>query len=56
MAKRRLDEAEPGVDADIILTECNSCLHNLNNAKVRSQKFKVYTTAQFVGSLLEEKD
>ncbi len=55
MARRRLDEAE-AVGADVILTECNSCLHNLSNAKVRSQQFKVYTTAQFIISLLEEND
>ena len=54
MAKRRLAEAE-AVGADVILTECNSCLHNLSNAKARSQKIKVYTTAQFVNRLLEQK-
>jgi Fe-S oxidoreductase len=52
MARRRLAEAEE-VGADILLTECNSCVHNLSNAKLRKQKFKVYTTTQFIMTLLE---
>ena len=55
MAKRRLEEVEQ-VGAEILLTECNSCLHNLDNAKLRSQKFKIYTTPQFLMELLEETD
>ncbi len=55
MAKRRLEEVEQ-VGAEILLTECNSCLHNLDNAKLRSQKFKIYTTPQFLMELLEEED
>ena len=55
MAKRRLEEVERS-GADILLTECNSCLHNLANAKLRSQKFKIYTTPQYLMELLEEAD
>ncbi len=51
MARRRLEEAEE-IEADIVLTECNSCVHNLSNAKLRKQKFKVYTTTQFINELL----
>jgi Fe-S oxidoreductase len=53
MARRRLEEVE-AVGAEVLLTECNSCVHNLNNARLRSQKFKVYTTTQFIHRLLEE--
>ena len=53
MARRRLQEAEE-IDADVVLTECNSCVHNLANAKLRRQKFKIHTTAEFVNMLMEE--
>jgi len=53
MARRRLDQAE-AVGAEIILTECNSCVHNLANAKLRKQKFKIYNTPQFINELMEE--
>lgn len=52
MARRRLDEVEAS-GAEILLTECNSCVHNLANAKLRSQKFEVFTTPQFINALLE---
>jgi len=53
MARRRLSEAE-NVGADIVITECNSCLHNLNNAKLRKQRFRIYNTAQFLLELMDE--
>ena len=53
MARRRLEEVEE-VGAEVLLTECNSCVHNLNNAKLRAQKFKIFTTTQFLNQLLEE--
>jgi Fe-S oxidoreductase len=53
MARRRLEEVEEA-EAEVVLTECNSCVHNLNNAKLRAQKFKIYTTTQFINQLLEE--
>lgn len=52
MARRRLEEVEE-IGAEIVLTECNSCVHNLSNAKLRSQKFKVYTTTQFINRLIQ---
>jgi Fe-S oxidoreductase len=54
MARRRLSEVEE-VGADVLLTECNSCRHNLSNAKLRKQKFEIYTTSQFINELLEGK-
>ena len=53
MARRRLEQAE-AVGAEIILTECNSCVHNLANAKLRKQKFKIYNTTEFINELMEE--
>ena len=53
MARRRLDEVEEA-GAEVLLTECNSCVHNLANAKLRRQKFSVYTTTQFINMLMEE--
>ena len=55
MARRRLEEAEK-LGAQVVLTECNSCAHNLTNAKLRRQKFDIYTTAQFINMLYEKAD
>ncbi|MCB2191301.1 MAG: (Fe-S)-binding protein, partial [Deltaproteobacteria bacterium] len=35
MARRRLEQVEQ-VGAQVLLTECNSCVHNLSNAKLRA--------------------
>ncbi|UCF73456.1 MAG: (Fe-S)-binding protein [Deltaproteobacteria bacterium] len=53
MARRRLQEVED-VGAEIVLTECNSCVHNLSNAKLRRQKFKIYNITQFINELMGE--
>lgn len=53
MARRRLQEVED-VGAEIVLTECNSCIHNLSNAKLRRQKFKIYNITQFINELMRE--
>ena len=53
MARRRLHDVEE-VGAEVVLTECNSCVHNLGNAKLRKQKFKIYSTTQFINELMEE--
>jgi Fe-S oxidoreductase len=52
MARRRLREAEE-IGAEVVLTECNSCVHNLGNAKLRKQKFKIFTTTEFINELME---
>ena len=52
MARRRLEEVDE-VGAEVVLTECNSCVHNLSNAKLRKQKFKIYNTTQFINELME---
>ena len=53
MARRRLEQAEE-VGAEIVLTECNSCAHNLGNAKLRKQKFRIYNTAEFINELMKK--
>jgi Fe-S oxidoreductase len=53
MARQRLKGVEE-VGAEILLTECNSCAHNLRNAKLRAQKFKIYTTTQFINELMDQ--
>jgi Fe-S oxidoreductase len=54
MARRCLAQVEE-TGADVLLTECNSCVHNLSNAKLRKQKFQICTISQFVKRLLEDK-
>jgi Fe-S oxidoreductase len=53
MARRRLEEADE-IEAEVVLTECNSCVHNLANAKLRKQKFQVCTTTEFINQLMED--
>ena len=53
MARRRLEEAEE-VGAEVVLTDCNSRVHNLANAKLRRQKFRIYNTTQFINELLDQ--
>jgi heterodisulfide reductase subunit D len=54
MARKRLEQVEE-VGAELLLTECNSCLHNFSNAKLRKQRFEIYTTSQFIKELLDDK-
>jgi Fe-S oxidoreductase len=54
MARRRLTEVDE-VGAEVVLSDCNSCIHNLSNAKLRKQKFKIHTTTEFINKLMEEK-
>ena len=53
IARRRLQEVEE-VGAEVVLTECNSCVHNLSNAKLRKQKFRIYNITQFINELMQE--
>ena len=55
MARRRLEDVEEA-GAEVVLTECNSCVHNLGNAKLRKQKFKIQNITQFVNGLMEEEE
>ncbi len=53
MAKNRLAEAV-ATGAQVLLTECGSCVHNLSNAKTRSQKIRIVNTVEFLNELLED--
>lgn len=52
MARQRLREAEEA-GAEVLLTDCPSCLHNLSNARSQKRRVKVCSTAQFIGELME---
>lgn len=54
MARQRLEQVEE-LGVDVLLTECNSCVHNLTNAKLRKQKFQICTISQFIKRLLADK-
>jgi len=53
MARRRLKEVEE-IGAEVLLTDCNSCVHNLVNAKLRKQKFEIRTTSEFINTLMDK--
>ncbi|MBW2126909.1 MAG: (Fe-S)-binding protein [Deltaproteobacteria bacterium] len=53
MARRRLQEALD-MGADVLLTECNSCVHNLSQVKLRKDRIRIYNTTQFINELMEE--
>jgi Fe-S oxidoreductase len=53
MSRRRLQEVEE-VGAEVLLTECNSCVHNFTNAKLRKQKIKIYNISQFLNELMDQ--
>jgi heterodisulfide reductase subunit D len=55
MARRRLEEVEQ-IGAEVVLTECHSCVHNLANARLRKHKFSIYSTTQFINLLMKEAD
>ena len=55
MAKRRLGEALE-LEVDLLVTECNSCVHNLANAKLRKDKIRILNTTQLIQELMEEND
>jgi Fe-S oxidoreductase len=54
MARKRLEEVEQ-VGAEVVLTECHSCVHNLINAKLRKQTFSIYSTTQFIDLLMKDR-
>ena len=53
MARRRLAEALE-TEADVLLSECNSCIHNLSQAKLRKQKIRICNTTEFINELMED--
>ncbi len=51
IARDRVTEADEA--ADILLTECFSCLHNFKNAKKRKQDVEIYSLSEFIYDSLE---
>lgn len=51
MARRRVLEAL-SIGADVLLTECNSCVHNLGQAKLRKENLEIRTISGFVNELM----
>ena len=51
IARDRVTEADE--TADILLTECFSCLHNFKNAKKRKQAVEIYSVSEFIYDALE---
>ena len=52
IARERLKEAID-TDAEYLLTECFSCLHNFKNAKKRKQKIEIMLVSEYLGQLAE---
>ena len=54
IARNRLDRIIDETGAEILLTECPSCLHNFRNAKLRRQKIEIYNITEFIAQLYRE--
>jgi Fe-S oxidoreductase len=54
IARNRLDRIIEETGAEILLTECPSCLHNFRNAKLRRQKIEIYNITEFIAQLYQE--
>jgi Fe-S oxidoreductase len=54
ISRNRLSQIIEETGAEILLTECPSCLHNFRNAKLRKQKIEIYNITEFIAQLLQE--
>ncbi|NPV70735.1 MAG: LUD domain-containing protein [Firmicutes bacterium] len=54
MARTRVQEFED-TGADVVLTECFACLHNLRNALTSRNKVEVYNITEYISLLLDGK-
>ena len=54
IARNRLSQIIEETGAEVLLTECPSCLHNFRNAKLRKQKIEIYNITEFIAQLLQE--
>ena len=55
ISRNRLSQIIEETGAEILLTECPSCLHNFRNAKLRKQKIEIYNITEFIAQLLQER-
>jgi Fe-S oxidoreductase len=56
IARNRLSQIIEETEAEILLTECPSCLHNFRNAKRQKQKIEIYNITEFIAHLYQEKE
>jgi len=55
ISRNRLNQILEDTEAEILLTECPSCLHNFRNARLRRQNIEVYNITEFLARLYEER-
>jgi Fe-S oxidoreductase len=53
IARSRLEEAM-GVGAEVLVTECYSCLHNFYNARRSRDNIETYTLSEFLSVLMKD--
>jgi Fe-S oxidoreductase len=56
IARARLRKIIEETGAEILLTECPSCLHNFRNAKLRRWDLEIYNITEFISMLYQEKN
>ena len=56
IARNRLGQIIEETGAEILLTECPSCLHNFRNARRQKQKIEIYNITEFIARLYQEKE
>ncbi|MCX8118756.1 MAG: (Fe-S)-binding protein [Desulfobacterota bacterium] len=56
IARNRLSQIIEDTGAEVLLTECPSCLHNFKNAKRQKQKIEIYNLTEFLAKLYREKE
>jgi len=55
IARNRLNQIIEETGAQILLTECPSCLHNFRNARRQKQKIEIYNLTEFISKLYQNK-
>ena len=55
ISKNRLAQIVEETGAEILLTECPSCLHNFRNAR-RRLKIEIYNITEFIAHLYQEQN
>jgi Fe-S oxidoreductase len=54
IARNRLSQIIEETGAEVLLTECPSCVHNFRNAKLRKQKIEIYNITEFIAQLYQK--
>ncbi len=56
IARNRLSQIVGETGAEVLLTECPSCLHNFRNARTRKYNIEIYNLTEFLSQLLQERN